>query len=159
VLADLGWNLALDEIVERFVGRSEAHFVATVERQLGLELAAGWDRKYEPWYRGAFERGLTAVDGIVEALDELRLPHCVASSGTHAKMRRTLGQTGLWHRFEGRIFSATDVDNGNRPRICSCTPPERSAPHRSAAPSSKTAPTASKPPVRQGCTSSRTPAG
>lgn len=112
VLADLGWNLALDEIVERFVGRSEAHFVATVERQLGLELAAGWDRKYEPWYRGAFERGLTAVDGIVEALDELRLPHCVASSGTHAKMRRTLGQTGLWHRFEGRIFSATDVDNG-----------------------------------------------
>ncbi|MGP4032577.1 HAD family hydrolase [Pseudarthrobacter sp. 1C304] len=112
VLADLGWNLNLDEIVERFVGRSEAHFVATVERHLGLELAAGWDRKYEPWYRAAFERGLTAVDGIVEALDALRLPHCVASSGTHAKMRRTLGQTGLWHRFEGRIFSATDVANG-----------------------------------------------
>ena len=112
VLADLGWELELDEIVERFVGRSEAHFIATLEERLGMELGEGWDRKYEPWYRTAFERGLVAVDGVVEALDELRLPHCVASSGSHAKMRRTLGQTGLWHRFEGRIFSATEVANG-----------------------------------------------
>lgn len=53
-----------------------------------------------------------AVDGVVEALDGIRLPHCVASSGTHAKMQRTLGQTGLLQRFEGRIFSATEVANG-----------------------------------------------
>lgn len=112
VLADLGWALELDEIVERFVGRSEADFIATVESQLGIELGEGWDRKYEPWYRSAFERDLTAVDGVVDALDALLLPHCVASSGSHAKMRRTLGQTGLWHRFEGRIFSASEVANG-----------------------------------------------
>ena len=112
VLADLGWELELEEIVERFVGRSGAHFIAAVEDQLGLELGEGWDRKYEPWYRSAFERGLVAVDGVVAALDGIRLPHCVASSGSHAKMQRTLGQTGLLHRFEGRIFSATDVANG-----------------------------------------------
>ena len=112
VLADLGWKLELEEIVERFVGRTEADFIAGVEEQLGIELGEGWDRKYEPWYRMAFERDLVAVDGVVEALDELRLPRCVASSGSHAKMRRTLGQTGLWHRFEGRIFSATEVANG-----------------------------------------------
>jgi HAD superfamily hydrolase (TIGR01509 family) len=112
VLADLGWELELAEIVERFVGRSEADFIAAVEHRLGIELADGWDRKYEPWYRTAFERELVAVDGIVDALAELRLPHCVASSGSHAKLQRTLGQTGLLHRFEGRIFSATEVRNG-----------------------------------------------
>lgn len=112
VLADTGWELKLDEIVQLFVGRSEANFVATVERQLGIELADGWDRNYEPWYREAFERELTAVDGVEEALDRLDLPHCVASSGSHAKMQRTLGQTGLWHRFAGRIFSATEVARG-----------------------------------------------
>ena len=32
--------------MERFVGKSEAHFIATLEEQLGLELGEGWDRKY-----------------------------------------------------------------------------------------------------------------
>ena len=112
VLADLGWELELEEIVKRFVGRSEAHFIAAIEEQLGIELGADWDRKYDPWYRVAFERGLVAVDGVVEALDGIRLPHCVASSGSHAKMQRTLGQTGLLHRFKGRLFSATEVAHG-----------------------------------------------
>jgi HAD superfamily hydrolase (TIGR01509 family) len=112
VLADLGWELELDEIVERFVGKSEAHFVAAVEQQLGVRLAEGWDRDYGRWYREAFERDLEAVDGIVEALDRLSLPHCVASSGSHEKMRRTLSKTGLLHRFQGRIYSATEVANG-----------------------------------------------
>ena len=112
VLADLGWELELDEIVERFVGKSEAHFVAAVEQQLGVRLADGWDRDYGRWYQEAFERDLEAVDGIEDALDRLRLPHCVASSGSHDKMHRTLGKTGLLHRFQGRIFSATEVTNG-----------------------------------------------
>lgn len=112
MLADLGWELGLDEIVERFVGRSEAHFVAETERHLGVRLDKDWEEKYEQWYRDAFERDLEAVDGIVEALARLNLPHCVASSGTHAKMRRTLGQTGLLPQFEGRIFSASEVARG-----------------------------------------------
>ncbi len=112
VLADLGWELELDEIVERFVGKSEAHFIAAVEQKLGVRLDEGWDRDYGLWYREAFERDLEAVDGVEEALDGLPLPHCVASSGSHDKMRRTLGKTGLLRRFQGRIFSATEVANG-----------------------------------------------
>jgi HAD superfamily hydrolase (TIGR01509 family) len=112
VLTDLGWDLEIDEIVERFVGRSEAHFVASVEQYLGIRLADGWDQEYGRWYQDAFERGLEAVDGIEEALDGLPLPHCVASSGSYEKMHRTLGKTGLLHRFQGRLFSATEVANG-----------------------------------------------
>ena len=50
----------------------------------------------------------------MEALDAIA-PHlttCVASSGSHAKMRRTLGFTRLYDRFSGRIFSAEEVANG-----------------------------------------------
>ncbi|MCX6497721.1 MAG: HAD family hydrolase [Arthrobacter sp.] len=112
VLADLGWELEIEEIVRRFVGRSEANFISTIEQHLGIELAEGWDSTYQQWYHEAFERDLTAVDGVEEALEGLRLPHCVASSGSHAKMQRTLGKTGLLHRFAGRIFSATEVANG-----------------------------------------------
>lgn len=112
VLADLGWDLKLDEIVRRFVGKSEADFVAQIEEHLAITLPAGWDRGYQSWYQRAFDRHLRAVDGIEDALDRLGLPHCVASSGTHSKIRRTLGKTGLLPRFEGRIFSAEDVRIG-----------------------------------------------
>ncbi|MFD0593348.1 HAD family hydrolase [Catellatospora coxensis] len=60
----------------------------------------------------AHEAGLVPVPGIVEALNAITLPTCVASSGRHDKMRNTLGITGLYERFEGRIFSATEVANG-----------------------------------------------
>jgi HAD superfamily hydrolase (TIGR01509 family) len=52
------------------------------------------------------------VPGIVGALDAISLPNCVASSASIEKMRFTLGHTGLWDRFEGRIFSATEVEHG-----------------------------------------------
>lgn len=42
----------------------------------------------------------------------MSLPCCVASSGTHEKLRLTLGLTGLHDRFVGRIFSATEVEQG-----------------------------------------------
>ena len=115
VLADLGWPLSEAEIVHRFVGRSEDDFVADIEAHLGRVLADGWDAGYAQWYIEAFERDLVAVDGVVEALDALAaagVPTCVASGGSHAKMRRTLGLTGLWDRFRGRIFSAEEVTRG-----------------------------------------------
>jgi HAD superfamily hydrolase (TIGR01509 family) len=115
VLADLGWQLSEAEIVHRFVGRSDDDFVADVEAHLGRALADGWDAAYQQWYVEAFEHDLVAVDGVVEALDALAaagVPTCVASGGSHAKMRRTLGLTGLWGRFDGRIFSAEDVPRG-----------------------------------------------
>lgn len=52
------------------------------------------------------------MDGVVDALDQITIRKCVASSGTHEKMRYTLGLTGLYDRFDGHIFSATEVPNG-----------------------------------------------
>ena len=59
-----------------------------------------------------FARELEPVPGVIEALDRITLPCCVASSGPHHKMAVTLRTTGLWDRFEGRIFSATEVEHG-----------------------------------------------
>ncbi|WP_341957220.1 HAD family hydrolase [Microbacterium sp. LWH13-1.2] len=112
VLADLGWSLSREQILHRFVGRSSAHFRAEVEAYLGQPLRDDWETPYQPWYDDAFERDLKAVPGVEGALDEVPVATCVASSGTHAKIRRTLGLTGLLSRFEGRIFSADDVQNG-----------------------------------------------
>jgi HAD superfamily hydrolase (TIGR01509 family) len=110
ILAALGWPLAESEIIERFVGRSAGYMHQEVERELGRPV--DWDAEFEDRYRAVFERELVPVPGIVDALDRITVPICVASSGSLDKMRFTLGLTGLLGRFEGRLFSADEVEHG-----------------------------------------------
>jgi HAD superfamily hydrolase (TIGR01509 family) len=115
VLAHLGLPMTQDEVIDRFVGRTETFWRAEIQRELGRELAAGEFEKFDPWYREAFEAHLTPITQVVEllnALDGSGISTCVASSGTHERMRFTLGHTGLYDRFAGRIFSATEVAEG-----------------------------------------------
>jgi HAD superfamily hydrolase (TIGR01509 family) len=112
VLAHIGWPLTESEVIERFVGRSEDYMVAEIERHLGRPLPNAWEAEFKPMYRETFERSLAPVDGIVQALDAIPVATCVASSGSHEKIRHSLGIVGLFGRFEGRIFSASDVANG-----------------------------------------------
>jgi HAD superfamily hydrolase (TIGR01509 family) len=110
ILGSLGWQLTEAEVIERFVGRSAEYMHAQIEEQLGRSV--DWEEEFESRYREVFERELRPVDGIVEALGSLETSSCVAASGTHAKIRFSLGLTGLLEHFEGRIFSAQDVTNG-----------------------------------------------
>ena len=112
VLAELGWPISEAEIIERFMGRSDAEMTVEIEKHLGRKLPTTWEEPFRHLYRKAFEAELAPVPGVVEALDAISVPSCVASSGTHEKMRFTLGLTGLYERFAGRIFSATEVGNG-----------------------------------------------
>jgi beta-phosphoglucomutase-like phosphatase (HAD superfamily) len=112
VLAELGWVLSEHEVIDRFVGRSHEFMVSEIEAHLGRSLRPDWEDDFQHLYSDAFAAALTPIDGVVEALDRITLPTCVASSGSHEKMRYTLGLTGLYERFVGRIFSASEVANG-----------------------------------------------
>ncbi|MGB6452841.1 MAG: HAD family hydrolase [Steroidobacteraceae bacterium] len=112
VLAQLGWVLTEAQVIDRFVGLSDAHFRRDIESYLGRSLPEGWEAQLEGLYRDAFLRELKPVEGITDALDRISLRTCVASSGSHEKIRFTLGLTGLYERFEGHIFSATQVAHG-----------------------------------------------
>jgi HAD superfamily hydrolase (TIGR01509 family) len=111
-LAELGWPLSQAEIVERFMGRTTEYMDEAVEAQLGSRLAGDWKDQFRRRYHEAFAAELVPVDGVLEMLDQLSVPTCVASSGSHDKLRFTLGHTGLYGRFEGRIFSGYEVANG-----------------------------------------------
>jgi HAD superfamily hydrolase (TIGR01509 family) len=111
-LHELGWPLSEAEVIERFVGRSDRDNQAAIEAHLRRKLPDDWAEQIETRYRESFAQALTPVDGVLEALDRITLPTCVASGATHAHLRYTLGLTGLHDRFAGRIFSAEDVANG-----------------------------------------------
>jgi HAD superfamily hydrolase (TIGR01509 family) len=110
ILSGLGWQLSESEIIERFVGRSAVYMQGEIERHLGR--AVDWNNEFEARYREVFERELVAVEGVTDALDRIDLPVCVASSGSHAKIRFSLGLAGLLDRFGDRIYSVDDVERG-----------------------------------------------
>lgn len=111
-LTALGWPLSQEEVIERFVGRSSAYGHAEIVAKLGSAIAESWSAEFRRRYRAALETEIVAVEGVVEALDQIDTLTCVASSSDHDHLRLVLGRTGLYERFEGRIFSATEVQNG-----------------------------------------------
>jgi HAD superfamily hydrolase (TIGR01509 family) len=108
----LGMPTTYEDCVRDFLGLGRPGTVRVLEERLGGPLPEGWEDDLEAAVRAAFRRELRPVDGIVAALEEIDVPTCVASSGSQDKMRLTLGLTGLRERFEGRIFSADEVDRG-----------------------------------------------
>ena len=111
-LTAIGLPTTTEDSVRDFMGRSLPAALAEAERRLGRALPAGFAEAYYEETFAAFARELKPVAGIHAALDEIALPSCVASSGPHEKIRHSLGLTGLLERFEGRIFSAADVEHG-----------------------------------------------
>ena len=120
LFAELGLPMSEAEVIDRFVGRSTDVIIAAIEDQLGHPLPDGVFERAERRLRDAWGAELTPVDGIVEALAHITGPVCVASSSRPAPLRYKLELTGLYQRFEGRLFSASDVANGKPAPGSSC---------------------------------------
>lgn len=112
MLAEVGVTMTEQEVIERFVGRSPEVILAEAEARLGGRVPEGWWERGEARIREAYATELKPVRGIVEALDAIDLPVCVASSSGHENLRYKLELTGLYERFAGHIFSASEVANG-----------------------------------------------
>jgi HAD superfamily hydrolase (TIGR01509 family) len=111
-ITDLGWPMSFEDCVREFLGIGMPATLRRIEERTGRPIPEGWESALEQRVYEAFKHELEPVPGIVGALNHIRVPTCVASSGTHQKMRFTLGLTNLYARFEGRIFSASDVERG-----------------------------------------------
>lgn len=112
LLNEVGISITLDDMFERFVGRSMDYCWRLVATLLGRPVPQTLIEEYRQRTAAALEAQLKPVRGIFETLDWLdlhSLAYCVASSGTHEKMHMTLGLTGLLPRLQGRLFSVTDV--------------------------------------------------
>ncbi|MEQ9639182.1 MAG: HAD family hydrolase [Alphaproteobacteria bacterium] len=111
-LSEAGLPTSYDESITSYLGLSLKAALAKAEALHGTSLTPDFAETLQAETFAAFETDLTPVAGVIGALDALPCPTCVASSGAHDKMRLTLGITGLYARFEGRIFSATEVARG-----------------------------------------------
>ena len=107
-----GYPITADQVFDRFLGRSLRQANLEIEAELGRSLPDDFGTQLLDELYRSFAAELEAVPHIHATLDTIAQPVCVASSGTHERMRISLGRAGLYDRFAPHIFSATQVRNG-----------------------------------------------
>jgi HAD superfamily hydrolase (TIGR01509 family) len=110
LLGELGLAFTLDDMFEHFVGHSMPRCLEKITALLGRPAPPDFVAQYRARSTRALELHVEPVPGIEQALDQIAIPWCVASNGLHTKMQLTLGRTGLLPRFEGKLFSASEVE-------------------------------------------------
>jgi HAD superfamily hydrolase (TIGR01509 family) len=108
-IRSLGANFTEAEMQEQFLGRSLKDCLEIVEGLTGRKAPPGALDAYRAERDRVLREQVIPVLGIREVLEQLAIPYCIASSGDHDKMRATLGATGLFPLFAGRLFSVTEV--------------------------------------------------
>jgi HAD superfamily hydrolase (TIGR01509 family) len=111
-----GLDWSVEETMRRLMGRSMKSCVEIVEGILGRKLPPDFVERLQSETLQTFrEAPLKSVVGVAAAIDAIEAggaATCIASSGGMDKMDVSLAVTGLRDRFEGRIFSASQVKRG-----------------------------------------------
>ncbi|MEU4064348.1 HAD family hydrolase [Streptomyces wedmorensis] len=115
-LTELGHPTTYEESVRDYMGSAMHRIHELVEERSGQRLPEDFDETFHARVFAAFERELEAVAGagdVLKGLAAAGVPYCVASSGSHERIRVGHRKTGLdaWFR-DGIVFSAEDVGRG-----------------------------------------------
>lgn len=108
VKTELGFPITLEEQLKKFVGLGMSHPVVQAELQ---RLPADYWQMVDDRVKIAYINELKAIDGVVEILEQLSLPKCVASSSEPDWLAFKLKHTKLIHHFPNAIFSGRMVKN------------------------------------------------
>ena len=111
-ITEAGLPITTAECMATFMGRRWEDSVAMIEARLGRKLPADFSSDYRARRDAALAVELEPVHGIAEAIDRIPLERCVASSSEPEKITASLTHTGLLDLFDGRIYSAHEVERG-----------------------------------------------
>ena len=111
VLAHYGVNLDAARAQDLFLGRSVTavrdHYDA-----LGYSIPEQFPAELRTSVRDAFRASLCPIEGVKSVLEDLQIPHCVASSSDIDRVSFSLSLTGLAPHFGTRLYTAQMVKRG-----------------------------------------------
>jgi HAD superfamily hydrolase (TIGR01509 family) len=115
-LTELGHPTSYEDSLRDYMGAAMHRVHDLVLERTGRRLPEDFDDVFHRRVFAAFERQLEPVAGAVEVLEKLAadgVAYCVASSGSHERIRVGHRKTGLDRWFDDeRIFSSQDVGRG-----------------------------------------------
>ncbi|MEU4879626.1 HAD family hydrolase [Streptomyces althioticus] len=115
-LTELGHPTTYEDSIRDYMGSAMHRVHDLIEERTGQRLPADFDDVFHARVFAAFERELKPVPGVADVLEQLTadgVPYCVASSGSHERIRVGHRAAGLDRFFDdARIFSSQDVGRG-----------------------------------------------
>ncbi|MFC8736673.1 HAD family hydrolase [Streptomyces sp. NPDC048405] len=115
-LTELGHPTSYEDSLRDYMGGAMHRVHDLVWERTGRRLPADFDDVFHGRVFAAFERELEPVPGAVGVLEKLAadgVAYCVASSGSHERIRVGHRKAGLDRWFDDeRIFSSQDVGRG-----------------------------------------------
>ncbi|MEM8728717.1 MAG: HAD family phosphatase [Pseudomonadota bacterium] len=113
-LSRFGIDLSLQEVRDRFLGRSLATVEAFLRDHHSSDTPSGFADHWQDTLYARFRAELMPVAGIhtlLAALDRDGIPYCIASSGTHERIGVALDAMRMALQFRD-VFSAEQVTRG-----------------------------------------------
>lgn len=106
-----GAQLSYHETAARFTGKHRDD-VTRYMRDTHVPIPSDWPDGFYNKALAALDAAVLPIEGVgpvIERLTTARIPICVASNGSRAKMEITLRRTGLLASFGDRYYSAYDI--------------------------------------------------
>src|SRR3569623_16196 len=111
-LANAGLDVSAESGFRNYLGRSFSSIAQSLDDLHGLKLDAAAIERMRLDLRETNRQELKPMAGLLDALPQLDVPFCVASSSQMDRIRFSLEITGHIGKFSPVIFSATMVEHG-----------------------------------------------
>jgi len=105
-----GLPMSTDKCLDLFAGKTIGHITDYIRGQ-GQDIDNdNFETDYRRRCESIFREELQPIPGVIDLVTSLEIDYCVASNGPKVKMDITLPSAGLSDLFEGRLYSAYDVE-------------------------------------------------
>jgi len=112
MMTEEGFPLSEEAFRSDFLGRSFAAAALRAKERFGRPLPEDFESRYRDRLFVTLEAELKPMAGVAEVLAELRSPFCLATSSSPRRLSLSLRASGLAQFFEGRCFTASEVQRG-----------------------------------------------
>jgi HAD superfamily hydrolase (TIGR01509 family) len=110
--AEIGVSIDLPFVYTHFLGHSFSSVAAKFARLHGTGVRESFEADYRASLLRRFSSDLKPMPGVIDVLDSLAVPYCVATGSSPLRVTRSLEVTGLTSRVKDRVFTTTMVTSG-----------------------------------------------
>ena len=111
IVSALGYPITQAE-THAYVGKTGAEFYRAMGERFGTKLPDDMNARFVKRYGEILADGLEPIAGVRDLIGRLKVPFCLATNSTRARLVVTLAASGLAEIFAGRAFCLDDVARG-----------------------------------------------